>query len=63
MKKRDEISKLIIENQKSLPISFNKIKIKENTNISSKNIKIVKSKFYKDEDYQIFSYYKSITQF
>jgi hypothetical protein len=56
MIKKKNIEKRIKHNVEFLPISFNQITIRE-------NLKATKSVFYKDDDYQVFPFYKSITQF
>jgi hypothetical protein len=63
MIKKKNIEKRIKHNVEFLPISFNQITIRENEKKITKNLKATKSVFYKDDDYQVFPFYKSITQF
>ena len=60
---KEKIKEKIKKNEQFLPISFNQIIVRDKVVNSTKNLKSIKSDYYKDEDYQIFPYYKSITQF
>ncbi|CCG53498.1 Hypothetical protein KQS_07750 [Flavobacterium indicum GPTSA100-9 = DSM 17447] len=60
---KEEIKQVLKRDEEILPISFNQTIVRDKVDFSKKNLKSVKSIYYKDGDYQIFPYYKQITQF